>query len=679
MKKINCYISLFLLSIASAFAQVDRSQYPAPGPAPQINIGEAESFTLDNGLKVFVVENHKLPRVAYSLVLDRDPLFEGDKAGLTSLVGNMMMGGTTSKSKDEIDESIDMIGGRISFSSSSANASSLTKYQDQLLSLFTDILLNPVFPQEELEKLKKQELSGIASSKDDPNAIMSNVSNAVLYGKDTPYGETETEATVKNIGLDDVKQYYSSYYKPNIAYLAIVGDINVKQAKELINKYLGAWKKGDVPQHAFTTKELPTKREIALVNRPTSVQSIVKLAYPVDLKPNDPNVIPAAIVNNILGGGSAGRLFQKLREEKGYTYGAYSSLSPSRYIGNFSASASVRTEVTDSAALALVGELEKLGQKTITQAELDDAKATLMGNFGRSLEQPSTIASFAINSELNKLPKDFYKNYLKNIDAVTLEQANTLAPSIISADKAYLIIVGNTDAFADKVTQLGEVKFYDIEGNPEVKVAVDDASITAQGIVDKYIAAIGGKEKLSAVKRIAIVNETELQGMKLGIESYNDEEKELAIQEVKMGDQLLSKVVTTKEKTIMTQQGQSQEAPAEMHNTMVKAIQIFPELHYAENKATLELDGISKVNGEDAYKVKVTPTDGGASVNYYSVSSGLKLKSESASSGEAEYKVYKEYEGIQLPVSSVVKNPGIPMPLELTTTTVVINGPERSE
>lgn len=467
MKKLSIYISCLFFAIGTAYAQLDRTKYPEAGPAPQINIGDAESFTLPNGLKVFVVENHKLPRVSYSLVLDRNPFFEGEKAGLTSLVGNMMMGGTASKSKDQIDEAIDRIGGRISFSSSSASASSLTKYQDQLLTLFSDLLLNPVFPQAELDKLKKQALSGIASSKDDPNAIMANVSDVILYGKDSPYGEIETEASVKNIGLEDVQHYYNTYYKPNIAYLAIVGDIDVKQAQDLVKKYFGGWKKGEVPQQAFKTKAIPAQREVVLVNRPASVQSVMNLAYPIDLKPNDPNVIPATIINNVLGGGSAGRLFLKLREEKGYTYGAYSSLSASRYMGNFSASASVRTEVTDSAAYALIGEMKRLGQKTITQVELDNAKATLSGDFGRSLEQPATIANFAINAELNKLPKDYYRNYLKNVDAVTLEQVNALSPIFINPDKAYLIVVGNTDAFSDKLEQLGEVNFYDIEGNPE--------------------------------------------------------------------------------------------------------------------------------------------------------------------------------------------------------------------
>src|SRR5690606_27185158 len=161
MKRIYIYTLLCFLSTGLSQAQVDRTKYPEPGPAPQINIGDAETFTLPNGLKVFVVENHKLPRVTYSLVLDRSPLFEGEKAGLTDMVGDMLMGGTKNRTKDQLDEEIDLIGGKMSFGSTTANASSLTKYQDKLLTLFADVLLNPSFPQPELDKLKKQTISAI--------------------------------------------------------------------------------------------------------------------------------------------------------------------------------------------------------------------------------------------------------------------------------------------------------------------------------------------------------------------------------------------------------------------------------------------------------------------------------------------------------------------------------------
>ncbi|HLT42881.1 MAG TPA: insulinase family protein, partial [Sphingobacteriaceae bacterium] len=198
MKKISLYIILAFFTLSTAFAQVDRSNYPEPGPAPTINIGDADTFTLPNGLKVFVVENHKLPRVTFSLILDRDPILEGNKAGLTSMVGELMRSGTKSRTKDQLDEAIDQIGGSISVSSTSASASSLSKHTETLLTLFSDVLFNPSFPTGELDKIKKQYISGLAAGKDDPNNISSRVTNAVLYGKNHPFGELETEVTIGN-------------------------------------------------------------------------------------------------------------------------------------------------------------------------------------------------------------------------------------------------------------------------------------------------------------------------------------------------------------------------------------------------------------------------------------------------------------------------------------------------
>jgi len=467
MKSISIYITLLFLTLNGVLAQVDRSLYPEPAPAPVINIGDAETFVLPNGLKIFVVENHKLPRVTFSLKLDRDPILEGNKAGYTSLVGPLMMGGTTSMNKDQLDEAIDQIGASINVSSTSAIASSLTKHQETLLNLFTDVLFNPSFPQEELDKLKKQTISVLASEKDDPSSIGMVVSNAVLYGKDHPYGENATEATVNAIEVEDIANYYKSYFRPNIAYMAIVGDITKNEAEILMKKYFGGWEKATVPSHEWRKATVPAENQVILVDRPASVQSVINITYPVELQYNSPDRISATLLTYILGGGSSSRLFMNLRENKGYTYGAYSSISPDRIIGNFEADASVRTEVTDSAAYQFFYELRNITQKTITDEEVAAAKAYLTGSFGRSLENPATIANFALNTEIYDLPKDYYKNYLKNLNAVTIDELNTIVPKYIKPTNAYLIIVGNTAAFKDSIGQFGEVKNYTIEGDPK--------------------------------------------------------------------------------------------------------------------------------------------------------------------------------------------------------------------
>lgn len=673
MKTISIYFLLALCSATAVLAQVDRSKYPEPGPAPQINIGEPTSFTLPNGLKVFVVENHKLPRVTYSLVLDRDPVLEGDKAGLTSLVGEMLMGGTSTRSKDELDEAIDRIGARISASSTSASASSLKKYNEQLLELFADVLFNPSFPKVELDKLKKQTISGLAAAKDDPNSIVGVVRNAVMYGKDHPYGENETEKTVENIQVEDIKNYYANYFKPNIAYLAIVGDVHADEARELVNKYFAGWQQGEVPRHEWSNPQAPVGNKVVLVNRATSAQSVINVGYPLDLKPNDPNVIAASVVSRVLGGGASGRLFLNLREDKGYTYGAYGGINPGKLVATLNTSASVGTAVTDSATQEFIHELQRLNQKTITQEELDLAKAGLAGSFGRSLEQPATIASFAINTELQQLPKDYYKNYLKNLDALTLEHTNDIAANYVRGDNLQITIVGKADDFAGKMERFGDVQFYTVTGDPEVKIAITDDDVTAEGIIGKYIEAIGGREKLEAVKTLKSVSEAEIQGMVITIEQMVDKGKGLAVQNTKMGGQTLSKVAITADKVTVSAQGQSQELPEEAASAYQTLLAIFPELTYAEKSVGLELDGITKVNGEDAYKVKVTQGSL-TSVEYFSVATGLKLKTESELSGEVTVENYSTYEGILLPEIITIVNQMMPMPLKALTKEVVING-----
>lgn len=671
MKKISIYIICALFTLSSVQAQVDRTKYPEPGVAPTLNIGDAETFTLPNGLKVFVVENHKLPRITFSLVLDRDPILEGGKVGLTSMVGELMRSGTKLHSKEQLDEAIDQIGASISVGSASASASSLSKYRTELLSLFSEILFQPSFPVTELDKIKKQFVSGLAAAKDDPNSISSVVTNAVLYGKNHPYGENETEATIKNVEVADIQNYYNTYFKPNIGYLAIVGDITKAEAEKLVKEHFGSWKKGSVLTHVWPAVKSSETNKVILVDRPSSVQSVINVTYPVDLQYNSSDRIASSLLSYILGGGSSSRLFMNLREDKGYTYGAYSSLSPDKLIGKFSANASVRTEVTDSSVYQMLHELKHIDENTITEEELIAAKAYLTGSFGRSLESPSTIASFALNSEIQKLPKDYYKNYLKNLDAVTVAELNKLAPKYIKPANAYVVIVGNAAEFKDQLGQFGEVINYTAEGDVEVKKEAD-ASVNADAVIEKYITAIGGKEKIATINTLKQTAEGEVQGMTISQIIQVDKKQGKALQLTFMGAQELSRVTITKDKVTAVAMGQEQELPAAIGDAMKGVLEIIPQVNYANNGTKLTLDGIGLVNGEDAYKVIVENGEV-KSTDYYSVANGLLLKSESASTGEVSYSDYKDYDGMKFPSVITVNSPQMPVTLKMVIVKNEIN------
>ncbi|HSJ67878.1 MAG TPA: pitrilysin family protein [Anditalea sp.] len=673
MKNIFIYLMLSLVISHAGFAQVDRSKRPEPGPAPEIKIGDADSFTLANGLKVFVVENNKLPRVAFSLILDRDPIYEGDKAGLTSFVGQMMMAGTSTRSKDELDEEVDFLGASLNAGSTSLFASSLKKNQDKIVELMADVLYNPIFPESELERLKKQAISGLASSKDNPDAISGRLTSSVVFGKDHPYGEEATEGTINNLTVEDVKEYYNTYFRPNIAYMAIVGDINKSEAEKLVNQYFAKWEKGEVPSNDIAKPNAPEKNRVAMVDRSASVQSVISVTHPVKMHISDEDYLDTRVLNYVLGGGSSSRLFMNLREDKGYTYGAYSSIGSDKHITTFSAGASVRSEVTDSAVYEIIHEIRNIVDKGITQDELDAAKANLSGSFGRSLESPSTIANFAINTERYNLPKDFYATYLQRLNAITVEDVNAAAKKYLKPENMYITVVGNGSVIMDGLTQFGEINKFDNMGNPAREIEMADSDMTAEQVLANYIDAIGGEENVSKIERAKISSSAEVQGMKLDMLSVHDEPNSMFSQKIMMMGNVASNIVIKDGKATMTGMGQSQDMSDEQFEEAKMGMFIIPETRYEEMGYSLDLDGVKDVDGEDAYKVIVTNPTGAQVTNYYSVSSGLKIKSESASSGEVAYENYKEYAGVKFPTQLTVKSPMIPMPLKSVVENVEIN------
>ncbi|MGE0589387.1 MAG: M16 family metallopeptidase, partial [Cyclobacteriaceae bacterium] len=500
------FLSTLIFIGSAALAQVDRSKAPAPKPAREIKIGEYQSFTLKNGLQVFVVENHKLPRLQISIQLLHDPILEGDKAGYVSLAGDLIGTGTTSRSKSQLDEEVDFIGASLSTGPYSMYGSSLTKHTEKLLELFTDVLFHPAFRPEELDKLKTQTISGIAAGKDNPQTIAANVRNMLMYGKDHPYGEMSTEETVGAVTIEDCRNYFDTYYKPNNAYLVLVGDISLKNAKSLAEKNFGAWKSGEIKPLTYHTPKVPQKTYVALVDRPSSVQSVINIAHPISLSVGSPDALKAGVMNEILGGSSSARLYLNLRETHGYTYGAGSQISSDRLVGRFIASASVRNEVTDSAVYEMMSELKRIVSEPVSSEELKAAKASIAGSFGRSLERPQTIASFAVNTARYNLPKDYYSSYLQRLDAVSVEDIQSVAAKYIQPDHAYIEVVGKGSDVAEKLKPFGEVKYYDIHGNEYVPKESQPLppGLTAEKVIDKYLSALGGRQKIEKVQTVKL-------------------------------------------------------------------------------------------------------------------------------------------------------------------------------
>ncbi|MBX2943508.1 MAG: insulinase family protein [Cyclobacteriaceae bacterium] len=646
----------FILGLlGNTIAQVDRSKAPLPGPEHAIKIGEYQSFTLKNGLQVFVVENHKLPRLQFSIQLKHDPIFEGDKAGYVSMAGDIIGTGTTHRTKAKLDEEVDFIGASLNTSAYSLYASSLSKHTEKLLELMTDVLYNPSFEQSELDKLKTQTISGIAAGKDDPSTIASNVQGFLLYGKDHPYGEVATEKTVASISIEDCRNYYQTYFKPNNAYLVMVGDITLKEAKKIANKNFSKWVGGEVKNKTYPVPHAPEKTFVALVDRPASVQSIINIAYPINLKVGSEDVIKARVMNQILGGSFSARLNQNLREKHAYTYGSNSQLSSDDLVGKFNASASVRNEVTDSAVYEIMHELNRIVKDPVSAEELMAAKASIAGSFGRSLERPQTIAGFAVNTAKYNLPKDYYSTYLKRLDAVSIEQVQTAAKKYITPDHAYIEVVGKGAEIAKSLEQFGDVKYYDIHGEeykPEPAKALPDG-LTAQKVIDQYIQGIGGAKRAKEIKTLKMVYKAQAMGTELTMTMIKSAPNK-GVVDISANGMILQKVVSTGKEASIASMGQSVPMDAETKEKTLFESAIFPELSL-EGVAT-NLISVEKVDGKDAYAVEYAFKSGAKSTYYYDVETGLKVKqTESMETPQGTivssttYTDYKEVDGIRFP------------------------------
>ncbi|AZJ34374.1 pitrilysin family protein [Tenacibaculum singaporense] len=670
--KIFSIVTILFLSLTVS-AQIDRTQQPKPGPAPKINLGTPKKFALLNGLQVLVVENHKLPRVSATLTIDNPPMSFGNKKGVEGLLSGMLGTGSTNTPKAKFDEEVDFLGANISFWDEGARASSLSKYFPKVLGLMADAAFNPVFTQEEFDKQMKQSLDGIKNSAKSVKAIASRVEDALTYGKNHPFGEFTSEETLKNVTLQDVKDLYNKTYKPNNAYLIIIGDVNFNEIKSQVKDLFGTWKKGDLVAQKLPKVENPSTTEINFIDMPNAVQSELSIINAVDLKMNDKDYYAALLANQILGGGGTGRLYKNLREDKGYTYGAYSGIGSSRYASRFKTTASVRNMVTDSAMVEAMKEINKIRYQKATQEELDIAKAKYIGNFVRNVEKPQTVASYALNILTNNLPADYYKNYLKNINAVTLDDVQNAAIKYFKGDKARIIITGKGIDVLKNLEKTADYKinYFDKNGNPTDKPAMSlpiPSGVTASSVVDDYFKAIGGKDKVANVKSVMITSNAAVQGMQLSLVQKSATPNKSSVVVSMMGN-VMQKVIFDGTKGYQEVNGQKKEMTGDELEEVKNTAAPFADKAYKAGT----IDRIEPIDGNNAYVIKH-----GKKEIFYDVKSGLKVKEVKTAKGpQGEMKVpvvfsdYKEVNGIKFPHKMIQKNG--PMTFEFITKEIKIN------
>lgn len=681
--------TLYLYTIAlfiglSATAQIDRSQQPKPGPDPVIQLGEPVKFTLKNGLTVMIVENNKLPRVSASLNIDNPPIVEGSKAGVSQLTGALMGKGSLNQDKDSFNEEVDFMGASIGFGSQSASSSSLSRYFGRVLEMMADAALNPNFTEEEFIKERDILLDGIKSGEKSVTTAARRVESLLAYGVNHPYGEFISKESVERVSLDDVKQFYQTYFHPNNAYLVIVGDIDVKAVKKQIKKLFKDWKSGADIISNTPMVENATNTQIEFVDMPNAVQTEVTVQNTVNLKKKDPDYFPLLLANAILGGGGEARLFLNLREDKGYTYGSYSRMGNNKYTeARFRATASVRNAVADSSVVEILKEVDRIRTEQVSEEELRRAKAKYIGSFVRAVESPGTIASYAYEIETENLPKDFYTNYLSSISSVTQADIQRVAQKYFLVDRARVVVTGKATEVLENLEKIQfngqklSVNYYDKYGNSIDRPSAFELpeGVTAGTILQSYIDAIGGQSLIESINTLSVAYQGNIMGNVIEAKTISTSEDQTQL--ISMGGNIMATVYVGQEDAYIEQMGNKMDMPQEMAADVRSNLGIVSELNLL-NDENLEVTGLDEIDGQKAYAVT---NKGGSSTStsYYSVESGLKLKQvsvvEAMGQTQTQEQIFGEYKifgGLQLPTVSSI--PLGPQTIEVTLSAVEING-----
>jgi len=651
-----------LSAITGVYGQIDRSVRPTAAPAPTINIKNSEVFTLSNGITVVVSENHQLPRVSFNLVMGGTAKVEGSKAGLNQFMGQLLMSGTTNRSKDALDKEVDYIGATLNADGGSIYMSCLTKHLDKGLLLMQDVVVNPIFPESEFTRIKKQNESALLSTKSSPEEMATNAERKINF-PNHPNSNVMNEASLAAITLEDVKGEYKKTYTPSGAYLVIVGDITAADAKKMAEKYFASWKGETVYKADLTNPQQGKGNRVIFINKPGAVQSVISITFPMNIKPGDADQIPLNVLNGILGGGAFGsRLMQNLREDKAYTYGAYSDVQITREGSWMSASGSFRNEVTDSAIVQFLYEFERITEGYVKDDELALTKSVMAGSFARSLESPQTIARFALNIIRNNLPKDYYQNYLKRLDAVNKEDVLAMAQKYFKG--GYNIVVVGNESVLDKIKQFdsdGKIEKLDAFGNPAVEML--PADIDANTLISSYVKAISNTtsekalakklKKVKSVKQEIELTSGMFPGALTAVDVYVAPNKEA--QSLSMGTMALQSSYFDGTKGAQTAQGMKTEMTADEIAAKKKSFGLIPEMNYAKSGMTYAIKGIETINNKQYY---VLETNDGErqQFDYYDKTTFLKFKTITLMEAEGqmtesvrEYSNYKDVAGFMFP------------------------------
>lgn len=472
-----------VMALATMFAA---AQAPKPsskglvikGKAPiskdvlKVQLPKAYETKLSNGLQVIVLEAHKLPTFNMQMVIQSGGLADpDDQHGAALSTASSLREGTKTRTSKQIAEQIDSLGASLTANSglssidSRVSASGLTDNFDQIMELFADVILNPSFPADELNKFKTRALAQLRLQRSNPGFLANEMFQKVMYGSHPAARVSLTADEIQRLSPEVLQKFHATHYKPNNAIFAIVGDVKPAEVVARLEKTFGSWQRGDVPPSSIPKVSETHPAKIYLVNRVPSVQTNLILGN-LTIERTDPDYFALDVMNQVVGGGASARLFLNLREDKGYTYGAYTGFSAPKYRGTFRANTEVRTEVTKGSMDELMYEIKRIRDEKVPPEEFERAKRTIIGGFALQLESPQALLNNIITQKLYGLPADYWDTYTLKIAAITSDDVQRVAKKYLDLGHLQIIAVGDASKIADVLKQYGTVEVYDTEGKP---------------------------------------------------------------------------------------------------------------------------------------------------------------------------------------------------------------------
>ncbi len=496
-------------------------QYPFPN---------YEVEKLKNGLKVFLIEDKEQPTIAFRILIKGGSSLDGDKSGLSELTSGLLTKGTKKFSAEQIANKLDGVGASV-YANSGADfitiyAQSLKKHQPLLLEVLTDALINPTFPNEEFEKLQKQMIAGIQYEKSNPSSLAQQLARVALYGKEHPYSKVNSENSVSSITLDDVKNYFNTWFKVNNASIAVIGDFKKADILKDLEKYFAKWEKAKVPEINIPNPKTMT-RGVYFISRPGSVQSsVVVTTLTVPYLSRDYEKLNLAA--NILGAFS-GRLFSTLREKHSLTYSPYGFQTRTKYSNRFAAGADVTGAKTDQAIQVILDELRRLNETEPDAKELDRIRQYTLGSYLMSLESGSFVASLIQNTDFYGAQIYELQNFPTRLNSLSTYDMKDVSNDFINPDNALIVVVGSPE-IRESLSKFGQVFDYDMDletqDGPNAKL--EKVNISAEKLIKYYTDAIGGNKNIEAVNSIVIkgTSDMSISGQLMTGEVYSIKTKE---------------------------------------------------------------------------------------------------------------------------------------------------------